>query len=400
MKRRILVLSHMYPNAVNEMSGIFVHNQSKALRDAGNDIRVVVPIPSFPLFPKWKGYRNLPRETTLDGIPVYYVPTRMFPRGLFFSYYGEFYFRAVKPIIDTLKEEFPFDLIHCHTIFPDGYTGAKLKNEYGVPVVSTIHGSDILLYPKRTKRIYQRTVEALQENNHVITVSRRLQEEAEKMVEDLPVSTIYNGFDPKQFFPIDREEAREKLALPLQGKKILFVGNLLPVKGVPYLLQAFQQLLQKERAIDLYLIGTGPLEGELRKQAQELGIAEKTHFMGRKPHDQIPLWVNSADVVVLTSLSEGLPSILLESMGCGRPMVATDVGGIKEILQDGVTGKLANSQDVDHITSCLQEVLLIPDDDWNKLSQSSYTASKNYTWKRNAELVGLCYQQLLNNKSI
>ncbi len=379
--KRILILSHMFPNKVNPVAGIFVFNQAKALQKAGYEVRVVVPTPSFPFYKKWKGYRSLPRQTELEGIPVYYIPTRMFPGGFFFYKYGEFYIRSLRSILKEIKHDFDYDLLHCHTIFPDGYAGGHLKEELGVPVGATIHGSDIMVYPKRNRRVYENTVKALKTNDWLITVSEKLRDEVSKMVKDLPVTTIYNGFNPDLFSPMEKHVAREKLGIHTEGQKILFVGNLIPIKGVNYLLEAFQLLKEKNANVDLYLIGAGSLRHELQKKAEALGIGNKVHFMGRKPYEEISVWINSADVVALTSLSEGLPSILLETMGCGRPMVATDVGGIKEILQDGVTGRLAQPQNSAHIAECLADVL--SEGNAEKLGKQAYLASKTLTWETN-----------------
>jgi teichuronic acid biosynthesis glycosyltransferase TuaC len=399
MKKRILVISHMYPNDVNPMAGIFVQNQTKALIEAGLDVHVVAPMPSFPLYPKWRGYRRLPERMVRDGIPVHYVPTRMFPGGLFFARYGNYYTYSLRKAIPSIQKEFPFDLIHCHTIYPDGYAGSKLKQEFKVPVISTIHGSDILLYPKRNKGVHARTLMALKQNDHVITVSDRLKKEALAMWPELSVSTVYNGFDPRRFFPVNKEEARRRLGLPEREKSILFVGNLLPVKGVHYLLQAFKQIVRDGNEARLYLIGDGPLRSELAKQAEELGIAAHVSFLGRKPYEEIPLWINSADVVTLTSLSEGLPSILLETMGCGRPMVATDVGGISEVLKHGETGLLVPPEDVSQIAISLKQIL---EDEalCKQMGERALEESKALTWERNAARIKECYKEVIERKSL
>ena len=128
--------------------------------------------------------------------------------------------------MEEVHKAFPFDLIHCHTIYPDGYAGGELKKIWKVPVLSTIHGSDIMLYPKRKRSVYEQTLRALKENDLVITVSDRLKEEAEKMHPELAAKTVYNGFDPEKFRPMDRLEARKRLGLNREQKILLFVEYL------------------------------------------------------------------------------------------------------------------------------------------------------------------------------
>lgn len=395
MQLKVLVLSHMYPNPVKWHAGVFVHNQCKALIRAGVDVRVVSPIPSFPFYYKWRGYRKLPKKTEIEGVPVQYVPTRMFPGGFFFSTYGYFYHRSLQPVFADLYQEFPFDLIHCHTIFPDGNAGIRLKHDFQVPILSTIHGSDMMLYPKQSKRVYQQTLLALKENDQVITVSQRLQREAQKMWKDVRIQTIYNGFDPEKFHPGDQEKARRELGLPLDKKIALFVGNLYPVKGLSYLLQAFSQLAKQTDQVHLVIVGDGKLQPSLEKEADQLGIRSMISFMGRRSYEEIPTWLKSADVIVLSSISEGLPSILLESMACGKPMIATDVGGIAEILKDGSTGRLVPARDSEKLAEALLDVLVTNPEQLTEMGEQAYQASKAYTWSQNASKVIHLYQQVL-----
>lgn len=399
MRLKVLVLSHMYPNPVNWHAGVFVHNQCKALVQSGVEVQVVSPIPSFPFYYKWSGYKQLPQRTEIEGISVHYVPTRMFPGGFFFSAYGYLYQKSLLPVLSELYKEFPFDLIHCHTIFPDGNAGVRLKEHFQVPIFSTIHGSDIMLYPKRSKGVYQQTLFALKENDQVITVSRRLQDEAETMHQDVRIQTIYNGFYPDQFRPGDQTVARKKLDLPMDKKICLFVGNLYPVKGLSYLLQAFSKLASHTDQVQLVLVGDGKLKSPLQREANTLGIGPVVSFMGRRPYDEIPTWLQSADVVVLSSLSEGLPSILLESMACGKPMIATDVGGIAEILQDGETGRLVPARNVEKLANALTDLLVHQADQVKEMGEKAYQASQAFTWNENAKQTVSIYQQVLSRKN-
>ncbi len=399
MSLRVLVISHMYPNQVNPMSGIFVHNQVKNLKKAGIDVRVVSPIPDFPVYPKWKGYRKMDLKTQLEGVDVCYVPTLMFPGGFFFSGYGKFYTASLRKVIPDMQREFPFDLIHAHTIFPDGYAAGKLKRELGVPVVSTIHGSDIMLYPKRNKAVCRKTQKALKMNDRIITVSGRLLAEAERMVPEIEAKIIYNGFDPARFYPVPQQQAREKLGISGQEKVLLFVGNLLPVKGVDLLLTAFARVASQDPDLYLYLGGDGPLRRTLAEQADRLGIRERVHFMGRRPYEEIPFWINSADAVVLSSRSEGLPSILLESMGCGKAMVATDVGGISEILRDGETGFLVEPENPDRLAERLGRILVESPELARTMGERAYEASRALTWEQNAKNTICFYEQMLGSRS-
>lgn len=396
MSLKVLVISHMYPNPANPMSGIFVHNQVKALKQAGVECRVLSPIPRFPLYPKWRMYRRFPAQTVMDGIPIHYVPTWMFPGGMFFSSYGRLYYMSLSTILPSLREKFPFDLIHCHTIYPDGYAGGMLKERFSVPVVSTIHGSDILLYPHRSRGVLRKTEQALRMNDHIIAVSHLLMKKSQQVVAGVVGSTIYNGFDPSRFYPIDTKAARKKLGQSPEEKVVLFVGNLKSVKGLQVLLKAFCRVVKQVPKARLILVGDGPLRSLLKRQARELDLEEKVTFVGRRPHDEIPLWLNSSDVVVLPSLSEGFGGVVLEAMGCGKPVVATDVAGASEIVQHRKSGYLVKPKDVDGLAQYL--TILLKDESGliEDMGERAYVVSGNYTWKQNAAQVIEVYRRLLS----
>ncbi|PTX62544.1 hypothetical protein C8P63_105139 [Melghirimyces profundicolus] len=398
MSLKVLIISHMYPNPSNPTSGIFVHNQVKTLKKAGVDCQVLSPVPRFPFYPKWRAYRHFPGQLTMDGIPIRYVPTWMFPGGAFFQSYGYLYFRSLVCVMEDLKKRFSFDLIHCHTIYPDGYAGTLLKKIFRVPVVTTIHGSDIRLYPFRNKGVLERTESALRASDHIVTVSEQLKRDTQKIVAGVEATTIYNGFDPQRFYPRSRKESRERLNLPLNGKSILFVGNLYKVKGLEYLLEAFNQLAVQHPDVRLHLVGDGPLRSKLVKRVREYGWEDQVLFAGRKPPEDIPWWINSSDAVVLSSLSEGLPSILLEAMGCGKPVVATDVGGISEILQHRKTGFLVEPKNSEELARYLSILLMDNEGLAFDMGERAYSESGSYTWQRNAERMMELYETLLNGR--
>ncbi|PRX41995.1 N-acetyl-alpha-D-glucosaminyl L-malate synthase BshA [Planifilum fimeticola] len=398
MSLKVLVISHMYPNPANPMSGIFVHNQVKALKQAGVECRVLSPIPRFPLYPKWRVYRRFPAQAVMDGIPIHYLPTWMFPGGMFFSSYGRLYYMALSSVLPSIRERFPFDLIHCHTIYPDGYAGGMLKEKFSVPVVSTIHGSDILLYPHRSRGVFRHTEQALRMNDHIIAVSNLLMKEAQQVVAGVDVSTIYNGFDPSRFYPMDSKAARKKLEISPEEKVALFVGNLKPVKGLQVLLEAFCRVVKQVPQARLVLVGDGPLRSALKRQVRECDLEERVTFAGRRPHDEIPLWINGSDVVVLPSLSEGFGGVVLEAMGCGKPVVATDVAGASEIVQHRKTGYLVKPEDSEGLAQYL--TILLKDEGGliGDMGERAYAASGSYTWKQNASQVIELYHRLLSRR--
>jgi glycosyltransferase involved in cell wall biosynthesis len=149
------------------------------------------------------------------------------------------------------------------------------------------------------------------------------------------VRVIIDGVERSVFSPGCQAEARQRLGLAPGVRRLLFVGNLAAVKGIDVLLAACRQLNAEIGPWHLHVIGDGPLRQALVRQAQSLGLAASVTFHGSVPHGDLPDWYRAADLFVLASRSEGVPNVLLESMACGLPFVASRVGGIPEIAPLG-----------------------------------------------------------------
>jgi teichuronic acid biosynthesis glycosyltransferase TuaC len=138
------------------------------------------------------------------------------------------------------------------------------------------------------------------------------------------------------------------------------------------------------RQVSLFLVGEGNLRPGLVGLSRDLGIEERCTFVGERPHDEIPLWLCAADCLALSSISEGLPTILVEAMFCKTAIVATDVGGVREIVDDGRTGLLVRSKEPLEMAHAMQRLL----DDAEFASQLAEQARRDalnkLSWKTNA----------------
>jgi glycosyltransferase involved in cell wall biosynthesis len=182
-------------------------------------------------------------------------------------------------------------------------------------------------YPARRRR----TEEALRSADGVIAVSHELADRVVQMGADPErVFVNHDGVDTSLFCPGSKDDARRRLGLDPSTKRLLFIGNLVDVKGVDVLLIACCQLRRAKYAFELDIVGQGPLRQSLEAQARRLGV-DHVHFRGALPQNELPDWYRAADVFVLPSRSEGVPNVILEAMACHTPVVATRVGGIPEI---------------------------------------------------------------------
>ena len=152
-----------------------------------------------------------------------------------------------------------------------------------------------------------------------------------------------------------RNHARKKLNLPDNVPIIIFVGRLHPNKNLTMLLKVAASLKQRSLGFQLYIVGDGPQYESLLDMVENENLADAVHLVGVS--DQIALWLQAADVFVLSSLTEGMSNALLEAMAYGLPVVVTDVGGNKDMVIDGENGYRVPLDDVKQFASCLERLL-------------------------------------------
>lgn len=387
----LIVLSKNYPTNYSSHKGIFVEEQIRATKDKiDGSLTVISPIPWSPRIlwfaKKWMEYGKTEKYKVKDGNKVYYPRYLVIPGKLFFPLQGFFMYLSVKALLKkVIKANKNGTILHTHTILPDGLAGTLLKRKFKIPHICTVHGSDINLYPFRNKLSYLLTKYVLKQSDYIVTVSNKLKKKTLLIINAANnTSVIYNGADIEKFKPIPKEVARHKLGMKETNNIILFIGNLKAVKGVNYLLEAFAKLQEdKGKEIRLFLIGDGEEKDKLILLTKSLKIENKVFFFGRRPHSEIPLWLNIADIFVLPSISEGFPTIIPEAMMCGIPVLASNVGGIPEIMTDSKTGYLVEPGNINQIKDRVK-LLLDNKSVRQTISKTAIDESRKYTWENNA----------------
>jgi glycosyltransferase involved in cell wall biosynthesis len=333
---RILGVTNEFPTPHQPQRATFNREQFKALaRD--HAVRVIAPIAWTD---EWTARRAgaaplaAGRRSEIDGMLVEHPRVYAVP-GMLRGLNGRFFRRSIRAAFRRALTDFRPDLVYATWAFPDGWAAVTLAKEAGLPAVLKVHGSDVLLldhFPAKRRG----TVEALRRADRVVAVSRDL---AAKVVElgadPARVHLIYNGVDANVFRPGDRDEARSRLGLDAKRPTLIYIGNLLPVKGPDLLIEAAGRLTALGASFDLHIIGDGPMRAGLEQSAAAQGLADRVSFHGVVPHNQLPDWFRSADMLVLPSRSEGVPNVLLEAIACGTPFVACDVGGVSEVSHLG-----------------------------------------------------------------
>lgn len=237
-----------------------------------------------------------------------------------------------KSLQRQIEESRP-DVILAYQIYPDGYAAVAVAKRLGIPVVIGSRGSDLKKMPGQGL-VRRDTLYALCNADAVLCVSQDLVRLAQSLGGRKRVHLVRNGIDRSVFYPVPQLEARSQLEFPPGQRLIVFVGHLLPVKGIPTLLRSLRLLKDAGDACHLVLIGEGLLESDLRRIAEQLEITQQVRFLGQRSPREIALWMNACDVFCLPSESEGLPNVVIESIACGRNVVATDAGGTPELLME------------------------------------------------------------------
>jgi glycosyltransferase involved in cell wall biosynthesis len=288
----------------------------------------------------------------------------------------------------ALRQARHASLLHCQWTI-SGLIGHLATCLVRRPVVLTVRGSDFHLSRGLGARINAYTYRHVQA---VLTVSQDLADRLQ--ASGVPAERIHvvpNGVD-ERFSPADPVAAREELGLPVEGVLLLFVGLLVPVKGLSVLLEALESL--KDLPLTTVLVGDGSEEPALRRQAEAAGL--DVLFAGRQPATQVHRWMAAADALVLPSLSEGRPNVVLEAQATGLAVVATAVGGTPELIDDGRTGVLVPVQDPDALAAALRRVV-----DDAALRQRLGTAGRSaiveggLTWEASAERTCGIYRNVL-----
>lgn len=359
---RVLILTHLYPGHVWPTNGIFIHQHIEALVRGGVDLRVIVPVPWTPwplpvLKPGWDRYRRLLTEGRFGSVTVQRAAVPI-PPGKLQWLGGPSMALRLTPVLLRLRRSFRFNLIHAHTATPDGWAAWWISRLLKVPFLCSVRGSDINEYPFESLVRRWATRRALRAARQIIAVSQALAEATENLTGRLPV-VVYNGVDSSFCPPTteEREAARRDLGVPPRATNVAFVGRCEIDKGVIELVSSFAVLYRRHPELHLTLVGSGQAWDQVRSMARGAGCTDRLHQVPSVDHGRIRHLLYGADVFALPSYGEGMPNALIEAMACGLPCVATDVGGIPEIVIPGTTGTLVSPRSTSELTNALDRMI-------------------------------------------
>ena len=394
---KVLVFTTLYPNSVWPNHGVFIKERiSRLVGLDGCEVKVIAPVPYFPAVKfnwRWK-YSQVAHREWRDGIEVHHPRYFITPK-IGMALYGWMMFVTVLAAVKKVQKNFDFDLIDAHFVYPDGFAAIQLGRIFKKPVVVSARGSDINLY-KTFAGISKLLQYVLSKADRVIAVSQALKRAMVDLgIAEGKIFPIPNGVDLEKFYPVPKERARQQLGLS-NGRMILSVGNLTPNKGFDLLIRSFAILIDRldEPELQLTIVGEGLFRSKLEKLIATLNLHGRARLVGALPHNQLRLWYSAADLFCLVSHREGWPNVILESLACGTPVVATPAGGIPEILNSETLGLLTERDErkiADAIVAALGKK-------W--ISDQLVAHARNHSWNRAAADVLGVFQSALDSRKL
>lgn len=310
-----------------------------------------------------------------------------------------------------------YDLIHSH-YWLSGLAALQLKEKWNIPVIQMFHTLALL------KNIIARSTEEM-EGDYRIEGEREVINQVDRIVvstidekENLiklysspkeKISIIPPGVDITRFYPISNDEAKEFLNIPADEKMILFVGRIEPLKGIDTLIKAIAQMRKSDVLSTcphyLYIIGgepnsencNGSQEIErLKALCEEFGVGDMILFMGKKDQNTLQYYYSAAEIVVMPSNYESFGMVALEAMACGTPVVATQVGGLQHLIQNGKTGFIVPHNNPDSLEERLTQLICMPELR-AQMSCNSIEYARTYSWETITPRIIDLYKKTINS---
>ncbi|MEZ5710659.1 MAG: glycosyltransferase [Blastomonas sp.] len=386
---RVLAISTLYPLSPQSSFGRFVELSLDAAQASGEvDLVRVSPngLPPWPLSRLIGQYREragLPaRDQRFPGTNLYRPVFRLIPR--MGARNPAAIARAVLPLARTLHAEKPFDLVDAQFFYPDGPAAMRIAKALSLPFSAKARGADIHHWSAQPGSREQ-VLETGSKAAGMLAVSQAMKDDMVALGFDPErIKVHYTGIDHKRFRPAHAPKADLRAELARQGfgfapdaPLIVSVGALIPRKGQELVINALLDC----PGVHYAMIGKGGEEARYRALAGEIGVEDRVHFCGAQPHDRIADLIRAADIAVLPSSSEGLANAWLEALACGTPLVASDVGGIRELLRDDSVGRIVERTPA-AIASAINGLLAAPPD-----PQKIADSVAHFSWDHNGRVL-------------
>jgi D-inositol-3-phosphate glycosyltransferase len=312
-----------------------------------------------------------------------------------------------------------YDLIHSH-YWMSGMAAIELKKKWNIPYIQMFHTLGLM-----KNRVAQSPDE--KEGEYRIEGEREVLRTADKVIAATPaeyaqllwlyqanadkIVVLSPGVDIGRFYPIPPDEAKEYIGVPPCGRMLLFVGRIEPLKGLDVLIEAIGIMHQNEVLIDnpfcLAIIGGDPDESNeqvdlemsrIMALTDKYGLSNLVTFLGKRSQDSLPYYYSAAEAVVVPSQYESFGMVALEAMACGTPVVASQIGGLAYLVQDGITGYTVPVDEPMELANRL--TLLLQDQNLrDRMGKQAVSLAQNYAWDKIASRLLTIYDELLSNSA-
>jgi len=342
----ILTITTLYPNQKQFRHGVFIETRLRHLVETGKiKAKVIAPVPWFPFkserFKQYSVYADVPRVEQRNGLDIYHPRYLVIPKiGMIMTPF--FMALSLYWQVKTLQKQQKIDLIDAHYFYPDGVAVALANKWLKIPFIISARGTDINLIPQY-KLPRKMILWAADKAKASVTVCKALKDSMVQMgAEEKKIHVYRNGVDLELFKLLDKSQCREKYKL--YKKTLVSVGHLIERKGHHLIIEAMTSLPDYQ----LLIVGGGEEEKSLKKLVEQLKLCDQVRFLGEKKQNELTEIYNAADAMVLASSREGWANVLLESMACGTPVVATDIWGTPEVVKNQDAGVLVkrNSESI------------------------------------------------------
>jgi glycosyltransferase involved in cell wall biosynthesis len=364
---RIAVLTSSFPRFKGDGTAPFVKSISEAIANLGNEVQVLAPydislrddlestvkVHRFKyVWPKSLHIMGHARTLQAD-VKLHPLTPLLLPLFLFAEIIN----------LIRLSKKMNAQVIHAHWALPNGFAAAVVSKLLGIPLVISLHGSDIFMADKNF--IFRAIARwTFKQSSAVTACSQELYDRAKRIHKNIDIHLIPWGADPDVFKPLqNRQDVRKAYGWASDEIIISTLGRMVYKKGFSHLIDIVPELISGDRRIKVVFGGSGPLEEELKEKVHQMGISNIVSFPGRIPWNEVPQFLAASDIFVLPSQRDkagnldGLPTVLLEAMACGLPCVASDVGGVSLVIRDGMNGFLVQPSDKDALSEKLGELI-------------------------------------------
>jgi glycosyltransferase involved in cell wall biosynthesis len=353
---KVLFISSVFPSPLRPNNGAFNAVMIRGLA-AEDEVTVVAPVP-WPV--AYRAYRDGSSGQDVrdaKGVEVRH-PIYFYTPKILRGQYGRFFEWSIAGAVNDVLSRFQPQLVMGYWSHPDGHAAVRIAQRLGVPGIVMVGGTDVLVLGKDVAR--QRAIrQVLDRADSVVAVSHDLKRALGHWgCNTGKIHVVRRGVDTARFNPGPQLESRARIGIPRDGKAILWVGHMVPVKGLDVLIEACANAAAVSE-FHVYLVGDGTLRPRIEARIAELSLRDRITCVGYVAHDDLADWYRAVDLTVLPSQSEGIPNVLLESIACGTPFVASHVGGIPEIA-DPLIDRLVTPGDVTALAHALVTTLAAP----------------------------------------